>query len=81
VTAPFAAEAEELFEFDEDDNFDVPVDLAAEPLALALPLVGVVLDGGAEFARGTTLFHVAAAFALVSLVLTNKYDTSPLLSS
>jgi len=36
---------------------------------------------GAEFARDTTLFHLAAEFAFVSFELTNKYDTSPWLSS
>lgn len=71
--APFSA-------VDEDDalllDLAVPVGLAAAELDVELVLVG-----GAAFARDTTLFHLAAEFALVSLGLTNKYDTSPWLSN
>jgi len=75
--APFSAVDEDaLLLFDED--LAVPVGLAAAELDVELELE---LVGGAAFARDTTLFHLAAEFALVSLGLTNKYDTSPWLSS
>ena len=71
---PFSAVEADALLFDED--LDVPVGLAAVELDVEIELVG-----GAAFARDTTLPHLAPEFALVSVGLTNKYDTSPWLSS
>lgn len=68
--APFPDVDDVLF----GEDFDVPE-------AWAVVALGVELDGGAAFARDTTLFHWAAEFALVSFGLTSKYDASPWLSS
>jgi hypothetical protein len=60
-----------LFELPEDVALalDVPV---TDTLGGLVVLVDVVFVGGATFARDTTLFHVAAAFALVSFGLNGK---------
>lgn len=73
ATAPFA-----LFDFEEDWALDVPDGLTK---LVALVPVDEPFVGGAAFARGTTLLHLAAAFALVSFGLYGKYETAPVLSS
>jgi len=72
VMAPFPDVDDVLF----GEDPDVPDAWAVVALGVELELVG-----GAAFARDTTLFHLAAEFALVSFALTSKYDTSPWLSS